>query len=460
MNIALFIIFSLALQAACLLVGGRSSKGLKDQEDYFLASKAIRFFPLMMTFIATVVGGGLVLGAAEEAYQFGWAVLFYPLGGALGLALLGCGLGRRLAQFKISTVAQIFEVAYSSATLKKIASLLSIISLFMVLVAQIIASNKFMLSLGLGSTLGFIAFWGIVILYTSVGGLRAVVNTDIIQASFFVVVFIFCFAFAIFSAEQPIAPLMATENVAQEFSFAGSKLFGWLVMPFLVMIIGQDMGQRCFAANSPATVSKATLGAATCTMIVCIIPLFFGVLAKNMGLEIPPGSSVLMAAISASTTPAIAALMGCAILAAIISTADSLINAIGSNLSQDFSLKLIKTNKIRSSQMLSAVISISAIIFSFYFNNIVDLLIQSYELSISCLFVPVLFALFRKKGNATSAALAMAFGAAGFVTLRFMPNILPRELLSILLSMAGYGLGELLAILPAKQISREVPSYE
>ena len=38
---------------------------------------------------------------------------------------------------------------------------------------------------------------------------------------------------------------------------------------------------------------------------------------------------------------------------------------------------------------ITCLISIGAIFFAFYFDNIVDLLIQSYELSVSCLFIPV-----------------------------------------------------------------------
>ena len=153
MNITIFITMLFSLQLIYWLVAQRASKNLKGKDDYFLAGKSVRLFPLMMTFLATQVGGGVVLGAAEEAYRFGWPVLLYPLGAALGLILLGCGVGRKLAGFQVNTIAQIFEVVYGSAMLRKIASILSVISLFMILVAQIIASNKFLVSLGFNNTL-------------------------------------------------------------------------------------------------------------------------------------------------------------------------------------------------------------------------------------------------------------------------------------------------------------------
>lgn len=441
MDLSVFIFLLFGLQAVCLIIGARSSKGLKTQDEYFLAGKGIRFFPLMMTFLATQFGGGLVLGSAEEAYQFGWSVLCYPLGASLGLIALGLGLGSRLAQKQVSTIAQIFETVYRSPQLKKVASLLSILTLFMILVAQVVSSSKFMVSLGVESKLWFVGFWAMVILYTALGGLKAVVATDVVQAVFFIAVFILSFGFAVGFSETSLSELINLSLNSADFAFNPAKLYGWLLMPFLFMVIEQDMGQRCFAANTPSTVSKATLCAAIATLAVSVIPVFFGVIAKQSGLIVPKGASILMASVMQTTNPIVAAMVGCAILAAIISTADSLINAIGSNLSQDFGLTFEKKN-LRFTQALSAAIAILAIFMSFYFNNIVDILIQSYTLSVSCLFVPIFIALFKKQGNTLSAGLAVACGASGVFLSNFLPIELPKEIFGLGLSLTGYLIGE------------------
>ena len=439
MDISLFILFIFLLQLVCFFVGKSSSKGVKTQDEYFLAGKGIRFFPLMMTFLATQVGGGLILGAAEEAYQFGWAVLLYPLGATLGLILLGIGVGRKLAEFQVSTVAQIFETVYRSKVLKKVASILSIVSLFMIFVAQIIASKKFMVSLGVENEILFFLFWGIVILYTAMGGLKAVVSTDVVQAAFFMFAFFVCAFYVIFSGNEALG---AIGNSLASFGSIQDKFCGWLFMPLLFMVIEQDMGQRCFAADSPKIVSKATLWAAFCTFIVSVIPVFLGIVAKNSGITLQEGSSVLMSVVQQFTTPAISALVGCAIFAAIISTADSLLNAIGSNLSQDFNFSFLKKDTIYASQLLTVVIAVIGMYVSFSFNNVVDLLILSYELSVSCLFVPIFLALFKKQGNTISATLAIAFGLIGFVGFRIVTPAIPKEVLTVLFSLFGYIIGE------------------
>ena len=434
MNLTFFIIVLFGLQGIYWVIGSRSANNLKGKDDYFLAGKSVRFFPLLMTFIATQVGGGVVLGAADEAYRYGWSVILYPLGASLGLIALGLGIGKKLSQFPVSTVAQIFEIVYGSPFLKKVASALSVISLFMVLVGQIIASRKFLMAIGFSSPPLFILFWGIIILYTVRGGLKAVIATDISQALFFSFVFLFCFGSVAWNY-----PICIT---AETFTSSSSKWVGWLLMPLLFMTIEQDMAQRCFAGNSAKTISKAAFWAGIGTMIVCVIPVFFGVLAKKTGIVIPQGASVLMVAISALTNPWTALMAGCAVLAAVISTATSLISAISSNLSQDF---FQKQEELRFMRSLSGLLSTAAIFFAFFFNNIVDILIQSYELSLSCMFIPIFIALFKRKGNFSSAGLAVLFGLASFCLFKIFPITFPSEIACILISLVGFLAGEIVA---------------
>lgn len=455
MNLPLFIFILFALQMICLIAGSRASKTTQNQTDYFLASREVKFFPLMMTFIATQIGGGLVLGAAEEAYQFGWSVLLYPLGACLGFLLLASGIGKRLAQFQVATVAQLFEVVYRSARLKQAASLLSILSLFMILVAQVIASKKFMVTLGIGQEWLFILFWGLIIIYTVLGGLKAVVSIDMIQAAFFIIVFLAGFGYVVYTSEMPFVSSLQSGWNDELFNLGSSKLSGWLLMPLLFMVIEQDMAQRCFAAKSPRVVTKAAAYAALATFVICIIPVFFGILGRQAGLEIEKGSSVFMTVAQALTTPALAAFLGCAVLAAIISTAISLLNAASSNLTQDFDLSRkgieISTNQLR---LITALLGLGAVCFSYYFDNVVDLLIQSYELSICCLFVPVLMALFRQSSQPSPAVGAMIGGAIGFVLFRFIPVEFPKEILSVSLSFMGFGLGELISMKRLRVLSQ------
>lgn len=449
MNTSIFVVMLFSLQLIYWFIGTRANQSLPGTEDYFLAGKSVSLFPLMMTFLATQVGGGVILGAADEAFQFGWPVLLYPMGSALGLILLGCGVGSRLSRFQVSTVAQIFEVVYGSIVLRRIASMLSVVSLFMILVAQIIASNKFLISIGCDSSLLSLLFWLIVILYTAQGGLRAVISTDLVQAAFFTLIFIFCFVFVL--CYEPGITLIKMPQ-AEQFTHVSSKLCGWLLMPLLFIVIEQDMGQRCFAGSSPRVVSRASFGAGICTLIICVVPVFLGHLARVTGMEVIPGGSVLMTMIAKTTNPWITALVGCAILSAIISTATSLINAISANVSNDFfNTSVVERCSLKPVQGITVLIAIAGLYCAFYFDNILDLLIQSYELSVSCLFIPIWMALFRKERHMITAVMAILLGAASFFILHFCSPVFPKEIVSIGLSLLGFKIGESLVYMCCKK---------
>lgn len=437
MNTIVFICTLLILQGICWWVGKRSSKGCVTQSDYFLGGKQVSFFPLMMTFLGGQVGGGLVLGSAQEAARIGWLVLLYPLGQILGMLWLSASLGKRLASFGVPTVAQIFEKFYGSQLLKQIASLLSIASLFMILVAQVLATRSFLISAGVDSTLLFLLFWGLVLTYTGMGGFKAVIKTDLIQASFFVLMFSLAFVYAFFSSSSGIT--ISSEASAAPISL--SKLSGWLLMPLLFAALEQDMGQRCFAAKSESVLRKSAFTASCLTFLTCLVPIYFGIMARKMNLSADGGASILLMAIGQMTSPLITALVGAAVMAAILATADSLLNAITSNLSQDFSL--LKDKPLNTTRIMSMSIGGFAIFISFYFDNIVGLLIQAYELSVCTLVVPLLGALFKKgKGNLTSALLAIGFGALGFFLLRWISIDFPKEIGALGLSSLGYLIGE------------------
>lgn len=445
MNTTVFLGVLGLLQLICLWAGKKASKNLENQQDYFLASKAVRFFPLLMTFVATQIGGGLVLGAAEEAYQFGWLVLLYPIGACLGFIVLALGVGKKLARFPVSTIAELLGTVYQSTLLKKIASLLSIISLLMILMAQVIASRKFMVSLGFDHTFLFLMFWGVVIVYTVIGGLKAVVSIDIIQALFFITVFAFGFGYILYTGPFTFSTIVEGGWTDQAFDFNPSKLSGWLLMPLLFMVIEQDMAQRCFAAKSPRVVSRAAAYAALCTLLVCIIPVFFGILGKQMGIVVPKGSSVFMDVMQALTNPTLAAFIGCAVLMAVLSTAISLLNAVSSNLSQDFDLKDFQS--VQVSRKITAGIGMVAVGGSFYGGEIVDLLIQSYELSVYCLFVPVCAALFRSSQKAIVAWSAVLSGGVGFCVTRFISfEMIPKEIIGLSFSIIGFFIAEAIYI--------------
>jgi SSS family solute:Na+ symporter len=428
MNATLFIALMAVLGVANLWIGHRAAKATKTEDDFYLGGRGLGLFPLILTILATQLGGGTMLGAAEEAYHRGWIVMLYPLGTSIGLFAIAMGFGARLRKMNLCTISELFEKVYGSRPLRQFSSLISIVSLFIILVAQSVAARKFFGSLGFEGEWPYLCFWGILITYTVLGGLRAVVNTDILQATFIIGAFAIAFAVADMTLPEPAALV--------PFDSAGVPWVGWLFMPLLFMFIEQDMGQRFFAAKTPQMV---TIGAAVAggVMFLCTsVPIYFGVQAASLGIEIPEGNSVFLSAINATTSGTVTTIVTVAILMAIISTADTLLCSISSNVSYDF--PFLRSRDVKWAQGITLGIGMLSLGASYLVSNVVPVLIFSYELSVSAIFVPVLFAVLAKNPRKEQAFGAVIAGTLSFFVFRFYPLGIPREVVTIALSFAGY----------------------
>lgn len=434
MNIPLFIGLILFLGIASLLLGRSPKNKDKSTEDYFLMGRKLGLFSLIMTLLATQIGGGALLGASEEAYLHGWRVLFYPLGMVLGFIVLGSGYGAKIRKLNLTTIPEIFETIYKSIFLRKTASIISIIALFIILVGQAIAARKFFVSLNFHGNLMFVLFWAVLITYTVMGGLRAVVKTDILQTLFILIAFSITMVAAVFGS-TPNSPAM-TQALPQS---TNAPWLTWLLMPLFFMLIEQDMGQRCFAAKNPKTVSIAAISSAVLLFIVSLVPIFLGTMASRLGLEINPGSSVLITAVQTLTNPIVSTILICAILMAVVSTADSLLCSVSSNIICDFPLLGKKTF---TSRAITLLIGVSTFALAFAFSNVVVILMFAYQLAVSTLFVPVTMAVWTKHPTKRSALVSMIVGGFSFAILHIWTLSVPRELIALGFSFITFTLSE------------------
>jgi len=448
MNMVFFLSLFGLLGVVYLILGTFASRNIKTTTDYFLAGRDLGFLPVTFTLVATQLGGGLLLGTSAEAYNVGYYGILYTLSMSLGFILLGLGFASKLQSLNVSTTAELFETRYGSPLLKKLASLLSILTLCGILIAQIVAARKLILGLGIGSETILILFWIGVIVYTMVGGLKAVVITDTFQVGFILLIFTGIFLYAISGNPESFFSFSAIAKNQQLFSAADvsfSGLIGVALMPALFSLIEQDLAQRFFAARTKRIAALSALSASGFLVIFSLVPIYFGMQAKLTGLAVE--GSPLMPFIGLVAGEFVMALAACAIIAAITSTADSLLCAISSNISQDFGGLFVGVkNKLKLSKIITLLTGISAIVASYLVpQNIIGVLIGSYELSVCCLLVPLLFSYFRKNLRKGAAIGSILLGLAGFVLFRFYPVPFPRELATLALSLLGYAGGHFLS---------------
>lgn len=446
MNTIIFLTLLIGFSILFLLFGIYAARRTSTVVDYFLAGRNLGLIAVTFTLIATQLGGGMLLGTTQQAYQVGIFGIYYTLGMSLGFLLLSLGFASRLQSLSVETTAQLFETRYGSPALKKVASFLSVVTLLGLVIGQIVASRTVMVSLGISNEIIFVIFWLLLIIRTTIGGLAAVAITDFYQVLYMIITFGSIFLYALSKNPGSLSILVPTTAQANTFlkSSSGiSSIVSFLLMPALFSLIEQDLAQRFFAARSSKTATLSALFASIFMLLFALIPIYFGISARFFGIPVDAHANPLLLIIGYFTNDVVVAFALFGIIAAISSTADSLLCAITSNVAQDFDLsKLGIRSTVNGSRIVTWLIGCIALISSYFMpSNIIEILAGSYELSVSCLFVPLIISYFRNNLNKNAALGAIAGGMFGFVFFKIYPIYLPRELVSLILSAIGYGIG-------------------
>lgn len=423
-------------------VGIYASRSVKTNKDYFLAGRNLGLIPLTCTLVAAQIGGGMLIGTSKEAYFVGFSGLAYTIGFSLGFLLLGLGLASRLQTLSVSTTAELFETKYRSIFLKKVASLFSIVTLCGILLAQFAASRAVLVGLGLDNQLVYLIFWTLIIAYTIIGGLKAVALTDLAQVSYIITFFVGLFIYCLIVVE-PASFFTWTSLTAAQAQFGP---FDWktttsiILMPALFTLFEQDLAQKFFAARTKNIARVGALSASIVLLLFSLIPVYLGMKAKLMGIAVAPDASPLIPVIKALTSDIVVTLAVCGLFAAIAQTSTSLLCAISSNIAQDFDFSRFGFSKsVRFSQLVALLVGGSMFVTSYFISsNIINILIDSYALSVCCLVIPLVVCYFTDKVPASAAFGAIGAGLFGFIFFRFVPTPLPQEVASLLLSAIGY----------------------
>lgn len=458
MNPIIFFSVLATFVAVLIIIALRAAQQTKTTDDYFLAGRSLSLHQVAFTLIATQLGGNMLIGTSQWSYTYGFYGLLYTLGIAIGFLILASGFAAKLQEGGVGTTAALLEKRYNSLFLKKFASIVSIVSLFGILISIVISSRSLLASIGMHSELAFALLWCAIVIYTMIGGLHAVVAADTAQ-----VLFIICAigGISVYSFLMRPHGLLSLSELwrSQQFFVESmqldtSRILATLLMPALFSLVEQDLAQRFFSARSSRVALMAALVAGIFIIIFGFVPVYFGMQAKLLAIPLPANANPFLSMIEFITNDFVFAFAACGVLAAITSTADSLLCAISSNIAQDFDYSSFGIKRtLVSSQLITCGIGLAAVAGSFAIHqNIIDVAIQSYALSVSCLLVPLLYACYSKMPQANAAIAATCAGGISFVIFLLYPLSLPAALVALPFSWLGYQLFSVLSNAQRKQL--------
>lgn len=354
--------FILAYLLTLLALGWVARRSRRDGSlgDYYLGGRSMGLPVLMLTLFATQYSGNALFGFTGQAYRAGFtwlAIVHSMIAVVAGYLLFAPQLQRLSRQYGFVTANDFIEHRFPSKPLSALVAL----CLVVVLVNYVLAQLKVMGLVVEGLTGGAVdALWGVILLalimmiYSTMGGLRSVAWTDVLQGGMMLLGFILIAVIIqrdmggwgpAFTQLQTAAP----EKLLPPDGAGAVRWFSTVVLIGIGASVYPQAIQRIYAARSGKTLRHSLAGMAVLPLFAVVVVLALGFIAigRYPGLEGSAADQV-MALIMRDVLATgwfghvvVTLLLG-AILAALMSTADSALLSLSSLFAKDIYGKYLR----------------------------------------------------------------------------------------------------------------------
>ncbi len=430
-----------------LVVGLQAGRKTKDISDYAIAAKSFAKPVIMLTLIATMVGGGSTTGVAAELYKNG-IIFFFVVTIGIGMSAL------IFANFIAPNFDKRFDGMISSSDIvrkyygnsaEKLTTLISFIFCATTLMAQITAlGHVFKNFMGLEYHIGVLISGGIVVLYSAFGGIRSVTITDVIQFSILIVMIPLIASVAL-NHTGGMTELFSTLPDTHLLILDHPKFYEYLalllfwVFPFL--LLDPSTVQRYLMTTDGKQIQIISNFYALLKLLLTFIVMIIALSALKLypGLE---ANEIIPTVIRELLPIGIKGLAISGILAVIMSTADSYLNTAGILITKNSGLVRAKTEKAKLRIMIfnTLIIGIVAIIGALYNFSIIALIIFSDAISFVVIAIPLFAVINRFKVSKRDYWSCIIYGfiayAGGKVLFDLSDLILP--IVSTIAGLSGF----------------------
>ena len=336
----------------------------KSEKDYFLGGKTMGPWVTAMSAQASDMSAWLLMGLPGSILAFGLGQVWIGIGLALGTALNWILIAKRLRRFSAAANDSLTLPQYlSNRFATKSKSLQAICAVVFLICFTVYVASAFVAGTDVFTTLfpnierwvAMIIFAAILILYTFLGGYKAVCWTDFFQGLLMLgaVLLVPIIIIATNDLDSSLLANAVTSASGTEYSFVNS-VFG---APFNDIVNGLAWGLgyfgmphilvRFMAIKKPSMVKKsATVAIVWCTLalgaVVCLA-IFARMLPTGEELLAGDKQSLVFVQFARDLFPAaITGILLAAIIAASMSTADSQLLVASSSFTSDLYKPLIR----------------------------------------------------------------------------------------------------------------------
>ncbi|MDX1917504.1 MAG: sodium:solute symporter family protein, partial [Rickettsiaceae bacterium] len=387
-----------------LSLGLWSSRKIQGITEYAIGDRKFSTATIAATIVSTWVSGDYIFLGVTEAYANGlnfiWVVV---LGDFLSLFLIGALFAPRMKEFlgKLS-IADAMGSLYGDKV-RIVTAISGLIGVCGIIATQFkLAGSIFEYALELPSIYGTISAAVVVTLYSSLGGVKSVTFTDIIQFITFGTV-IPIIAYMLFGSLENINLVTniitndARFDYREVFDFSNTKSLYYLFIAvfFTIPAFNPAIFQRIAMASSVKQVSSSFIIASiTCVFLVLIVS-WIGVLMLAIHPNISSNDIVRHIISDYSFIIGYKGIVLAGIMAMIMSTVDSFINSSAVILTHDIfnTLKIRFINELFTARVVALWIGGFSLILSLRDNSLLELIIVTYSLYMPVVTVPFIMSI-------------------------------------------------------------------
>ena len=427
---------------AMLGVGFYFMRKNTSTDDYYVGGRKLNSLHIGLSVVATDVGGGFSIGLGGLGFTMGlsgsWLLFTGLLGAWLSAVLLiprVSGLARKKGFLSFP---QYLEYMFDKRV-ALLAGLISAIGYIGFTSSQLLAGAKLASSTfpSISLNQALLIMGVIAVVYTVIGGLKAVIYTDTIQWIVLMVGLIFVglpFAYVKIGGMEAIRETLQPSFLSLT-AISWQRLVNWMFTIIPIWFIGMTLYQRIYAAKDTKTAQKGWFIAGLFEYpLMAFIGVILGMFAR-VALEKGILTGYTMANIDAEMglpvllrTILPVGFLGIVLSAyfsAIMSTADSCLMAASGNIITDVLNKHNTKNGLRYSQIITLIIGVLALLIALKMTSVLELMLHSYSFMVSGMIIPVLAALFTQKPNSKAALASMLVGGGTTLSLIISEISLP-----------------------------------
>lgn len=402
-------------------------------ESFLAADRNMNLWQTLSSTAATDLGGGFSIAMGGLGFTLGisgsWLIAISGLSVVLVSFLMVPKVKRWADQVRGLTTGDLFEERFDRRT-GTLAAIVVGLSWFTFVGGQVIAGGKLLqATMAIELTVAIAIAGGIILAYTALGGLKAVIYTDVFQM---VVLFIgvICIAVPIglvqvggWSAMVDHFGSSADTRHLVDWGAVGFKqALGWFFAIFPVWFISIAAMQRIVAARDERTARRSFL----LTGVPIEWPLFaigstlIGMLARMILPDLTDAElatpMVIMELLPAGLTGIVIA----AYIAAVMSTADSALIGPVAIFTNDIYRKFVNPDAsdrqlVRVARSLTLILGVLGVGLAYLVPNVLDLVLYAYTFGAAGLFFPMLGLLFWKRTTALGAFSSMLAGGSSAI---------------------------------------------